>query len=318
MKKISAKRGKPTKMFTRREAIAFIGGIFLDAVAKPIVAERAVKHFDRLSPIQPNLTLPSGRPSSDPRDWLEELFGPLYAYSASPGIDNKDFPERIHPDILEPYSSILRLWEGTGRVLTPVSAKDLPVLNLGDFILLIGGPVSNKISRTWQGYRRSPATGYVEYVGRDLPRRWRFLYDLGDSKENGPARFVDGKLHRSWPQAILDTSNETGPRRASVTGADRMLVNDWLLVSFVPNTFDYSRGASFLDASDLHGQGNKAFAELLNDPLRLDELTKRLNDRGIRPRQHFQALYQVDVKHKGTTTKFVGYHLVDVELVKEP
>ena len=303
------KIGIPEGKIGRRMAISFIVGI-----AVGITTDRAVKFFDKLAPPAP--LLPSGRPSKNPTEWLEELFGPIYAYTAVPGIDNRDFADRIHPDILESYSKILRLWEGQGRFLEPVGAKNLPLKDIGEFMLLMGGPVSNRFARTWQGYRRSLSTGLVEYMGHNLPCRWRFEYDLGEPRDAGPSRFIDGKLHKSRPQAIIDNAPASRLLRASVMGEDRLLVADWLVVSFVPNVFDITRGTSILDASDLHGQGNKAFASLLNSSARLNELVERLAKKGIRPRQHFQALYQVDVKHYETTTKLGNFHLVDVEAVK--
>jgi hypothetical protein len=197
-------------------------------------------------------------------------------------------------------------------------SSNLPLYARGDPLILIGGPVSNSLAREWQGYGRSPSTGYVEDVLRRRPQlRWRFRYNLCEDKKAGPARFVDGKLHRSWPQAIEDFDKPgAGLRKAVTVGEDHWLVSDWLVLSFVRNTLSVGSGASIIDSSDLHGQGNMAFAQLMNDPWRLDELEKKLESRGIPHGGHFQALYRVDVVHKSEKTVLDNYYLVDVARIE--
>ncbi len=267
---------------TRR---AWIRGL-AEGVLVTIAADRIIKHLDKLSPVPPNPELPSGSRSADPRDWLQALFGPWQQYSAVPGTDHKDFASRsgttaIHPDIREAYNGILPLWEGAGRSLQPVAEENLPTYVLTDPIILIGGPVSNTLSRQWQDYRRSEKTGLVERVrGRRTRRRWRFAYTLNSPTSEGPARYVNGSLHRSSPAAIEDLRRPKTPALFAVkAGRDRMLLSDYLVLSFVKNTLRSGSGASIIDVSDLHGQGNKAFARLVNDPDRLSELINQLRAR---------------------------------------
>lgn len=97
-----------------------------------------------------------------------------------------------------------------------------------------------------------------------------------------------------------------------------MLVQSYLLINFVPNVFYKSGATNILDGSDLHGIGNKAFADILNNPFRLKELNDLLIKNDIRPSDHFQALYRVIASHDhySKKTKMKDYILYDVERIK--
>jgi hypothetical protein len=290
-------------------------GYVVGRAGEGIIGDRAVKFFDRLLPDAPLIR--PGKSSNDPGDWLRQLFGEWTYYEAAPGKDHRDYNQQriIHPDILAPFRSMLRLWDRQGHQLIPTKEEQLPEINPEESLVLIGGPVSNVYARQWQGYSQSPSTGIFQFTDPSVRRRWRFEYDLNESKDQGPTRFIDGKLHRAWPQAIAD-QQEGCLIRPKVQGADRLLAEDWLLLSFVPNVFAPGRGSTIVDASDLHGQGNKAFGQLVNDIDRLHELVLLIKSRNIRPGEYFQALYRVDVAHDDMQTSIRDYVLVAVAPVK--
>jgi hypothetical protein len=76
----------------------------------------------------------------------------------------------------------------------------------------------------------------------------------------------------------------------------------------LPNADDRgSLGGTIIDIGDLHGQGDKLFAQILRDNATRRELKRRIG-RG----RYFQALYEVDVRHDDASmlTEPTGARLV--------
>jgi hypothetical protein len=276
----------------------------------------ALHYWDRLSPPPRIPVLPGGRPSANPVDWFNLLFGNWDHYSVVPGRHHKDYISKrvIHPDIKAGADSIITPLSHNTTILVPTSEDNMPRTQLSDPLILIGGPFSNYCTRRWQGYH-SPKSGILKYKQPpgSLSLRWHFDYNVPQAPGEGPARFVDGELHRSRLYTVIDNKFSQHVR-PSKFGVDYMLTTDWLIVSFIPNTLNPTGNNSIVDASDLHGQGNKAFGMLLNDAFRLEELVERLKHKNIRPGRHFQALYNIVVEHKDMHTCLkhsIATHLLD-------
>lgn len=292
---------------------AFIFGATTATIGTAALSHVTVKVLDELYYNKP--TLPTGKVSDNPIDWFNYIFGDLSYFSAYAGRENVDYLEKdiLHPDILSPFKKILPLWNQDGFDLIPTKFIDLPTFDRRQPIILIGGPVSNVYSRFWQGYEQNPHTKIYEQKKNYIRRRWVFRY--GDEK--GPTRYLSGKLHSSWKQEIVD-QKENKILKPIVNPKDGLLIQDYLLVNFVPNLFSQDSGTSILDSADLHGLGNDAFSELLNSPIRMKELVDILAKKNVRPGEHFQALYKVQAFHdhdsRQTTRK--EYYLYDVEKVE--
>lgn len=275
--------------YTRRVFLTRLGDFALGVAIGATVLVYEKVYFGDLQ------ATPQGSRSSDSLDWARNFFGELRHYSALPGRANLDTrPGGIHPDILRPFNGLANVLADQGTEFKAVSLDELPDAALDSQLLLIGGPVSNAIARKWQGYTRNPKTSIYEFTGSKVPRRWRFEYKLNPEVAPRPKRFVDNILKESWPQAVWD--ERTSQFLFARIDQDGLLVEDRLLLTFAPNP--YSRtGADILDVSDLHGQGNESFAELLASKLRLQALSHALDEANVRPGEHFQALYRVFVKN---------------------
>jgi hypothetical protein len=301
------------KGISRRGLLTWITA-FGTGVGVTLAAGRLLLYWERLSPLPSIPVLPSGTPSANPVDWFNLLFGSWDRYSVVPGRHHKDYvPKRvIHPDIKAGADSLITALSYNASKLIPTNEDEMPPTRVKDPLILIGGPFSNSCTRKWQGYY-SPKSGILQDkpLPGDLTLRWRFNYNVPLSPGEGPARFVDGELHRSRRYTVTDAKSSQYVR-PSTFGEDYMLSIDWLIVSYIPNTLNPTGNNSIIDASDLHGQGNKAFGMLLNDASRLNELVKKLTENNIRPGQHFQALYRVHVTHQEMHTSVTNYYLEDV------
>jgi hypothetical protein len=306
-----------TQPMSRR---AFIFGAVAGAVAESLVEDSTVKVFDKLFWETDAPMMPSGKRSNNPVDWICHIFGDLKYYSAYAGKDNRDYIETgfIHPNILSPFKKIAPLWEDRGLEVQFTPDYALPSFDHRQSLMLIGGPVSNIYSRLWQGYKQNPSTKIFENKTTYVKRRWLFEYNLNKSKENGPSRYFDGKIHRSWPQAIKDLKTNKLIRPIVDSSNDDLLVQDYLLINFIPNVFYKAGATNILDGSDLHGIGNTAFSDILNDPIRLKELNDLLIVNSIKPGEHFQALYRILVNHNHSSkkSKMHDYILYDVARIQ--
>ncbi len=289
---------------------------FIFAIAGALMDHTIVKVYDKLFWETNAPTMPSGKQSNNPVDWICHIFGNLKYYSAYAGKDNQDYLDTgyIHPDILSAFRKIAPLWKKSGLEVQFTPDYELPEFDHRQSLVLIGGPISNVYSRLWQGYKQNPSTKIYENKATFLKRRWVFEYNLNKSEENGPWRYLDGKRHRSWPQAIKDLKTNKLIYPGPYFPNGNLLVQDYLLINFIPNLFNKAGTTNILDASDLHGVGNTAFSDLLNDSVRLNELNKSLTNNNIRPGDHFQALYKVEVDHNHSKKKsnMLSYDLYDV------
>ena len=298
---------------TRR---VFIQGLLAKvgiAAAGGALAVEGIRFLDSFS-TSPYFT-PQGSSTRDTLDWAADLFGDVRYSMALPGRANVDFGGgEIHPDILRPYEELAGLLHRSGIDMVPVAIDRLPTATLDEQLLLIGGPVSNAVARAWQGYRQNPESKIYEFVGSPVSRRWRFEYALDRATAPKPMRFVAGILKESWPQAIWDERSPGSLQFAALDHSTGLLVEDKLLLTFAPNPFSKS-GTMMLDVSDLHGQGNEAFVQLLSNKNRLQALTDELHRQNIPLGTPFQALYSVFVEHDhdARVTRFRDLSTPEVE-----
>ncbi|MEK6710136.1 MAG: hypothetical protein AABZ64_06125 [Nitrospinota bacterium] len=300
---------------SRRGFLAWIAGVTMGWGAHSLAPELATNFVIQVL----ETLLRPGVPAPQTGPYLRHLFGDWKSYWLVPGLDHKDYlaKGKIHPDIFNPCIDIVPLWREAGLKLESTPLDHLPITEDSRPLVLIGGPNSNIFSRKWQGYQQNPQTKRYEYIPPRVERRWRFEYNFREPERAGPARYVDGEVHTSWQQAIKDeeTNELFSPR---TDGTERFLTQDWLMVNYVPNIWNERNETSILDCSDLHGQGIKAFSQLLREAPRLSQLDDMLKKRGIRPGDHFQALYRVyvDHDHDNKASNVTDFELYDVAPVR--
>jgi hypothetical protein len=238
------------------------------------------------------------------------IFDDWFSHLIVPGIAHPAFKE-IHPDIKESCNTISKSWIKEGvKCITKLSDKRLASVRSNNSLLLIGGPISNMLAREWQGFRRNPKTKIIEFTNSfSIKRRWRFQYRFEDNPKNKIIRYVNKSPHRSMPQAIKD--EKTNEYRWPRGDKEGFLHFDWLIISFVKSVWDKTGRANIIDVSDLHGQGNKAFSDLMNSYEQLSALFYCLDKNGLRG-QHFQALYKIIVEHVENVSRVRDYQLIDV------
>lgn len=285
------------------------GGLFAAAAAiiYPVVSDRAIKYWDQLD-LQEKADV-------SVNELLRTLIGEVSSYTVAPGRHNLDYFAKEHPDIFEPYYALRGLWQVDGCNYMPLKSNELPNCDIQDSIFLIGGPVSNDLARSWQGYVRNPETKILEYNEPAHTRlRWRFNYEIASGARAAPTRYIDGRMHESWLQEIID--NETGtPLYASLTAPEGLIRNDWLLLSYLPSPYGRRFNSYFFDASDLHGQGVKILPSVLQDQNTLSEIRNALPASSNYLDGGFQALIEVFVKHENSVSIVTGYQLKDVAVI---
>lgn len=198
------------------------------------------------------------------------------------------------PDVKIALDRLTPLIPRSHPVVT-VGLDHLPSANLAGELVLIGGPVANMLSRQLHGYRFSNNKLSVRPM-RKTGFRWCFSYPYRKAEDPHFSRYIGGELRETMPKAIIDlhgTGPMAVPRFSAVDPESGKIRSDFLLLTVTPNTLlRYSSGSSIVDVTDLQGQADKVFADLLLDDGRRVELAK-----AVRRKRHFQALYEVPVMH---------------------
>lgn len=205
-------------------------------------------------------------------------------------------PERgFHSDVrvaLDEMTSILI----ARRSATELPLEALPEVNRDGNIILLGGPISNELTRELHGHTISPEKKVSKLPNSRMGFRWHFGYPEQSTADPTFGRYVDGVFARTWPKFVIDTKANTDSTRYLESGYDPqtgLITSDYLLITVQPNTLgSHATGNTIVEISDLQGQGDKAFPRLLQNPNAMRDLADAV--KGMR---HFQALYSVPVKH---------------------
>jgi len=180
-----------------------------------------------------------------------------------------------------------------------VAAADLRLAITNRDMVLIGGPITNLLSRQVHGYRFHKRKNKIDVRPfKKTGLRWCFEYPYPSSHDQTIIRYAGGVLKvTTLPKGIVDLNVKTAalaePRFSRVDPENGLLESDYLLLTVVPNTMgNQSTGCTIIDVADLHGQGDKIFADLLDNP----EYRKELAN-AVEGSRFFQALYEVPVRH---------------------
>jgi len=198
----------------------------------------------------------------------------------------------FHPDVVEAQNKIAGLFTFPDEIEYR-KFENLPELkNHGD-LLLIGGPISNSLSRSIHGYNfKGEKISHKPII--NIGTRWSFYYPESTGKEKKFSRYVNKKMVTTKPKAIIDMVGALNtPRYSQINSESEFIKSDYLLITVLPNNFSIdSSGSTIVDVADLHGQGNKAFAKIMENQKRRNELFKAVNGK-----RYFQALYEIGINH---------------------
>ncbi|HRI04067.1 MAG TPA: hypothetical protein PLL77_10015 [Pyrinomonadaceae bacterium] len=246
-----------------------------------------------------------------PKD-IGRLFSGWRNMQIVPGEIHPNFG--FHPDIVDAQMGLLPLLEP--KQVMQLRLEELPKPNPNAHLLLIGGPVSNQLSRCWRGFELN--NGVLRSDGKlRSALRWEFMYPEV-SKGQRFRRYVNGDVIESRQKYLADRDRpgKLGKESATKDPETGFLTHDWLLITHIPNIIkDSAAGNAIIDVADLHGQGDKAFSTILqNDQLRNDLYTATIK-KGAR---YFQALYKVPVVHDNELKRTIAEipELWDVFLIK--
>jgi hypothetical protein len=212
-------------------------------------------------------------------------------------------PTSFHPDNLASLVSVLRddvrraRRQGTLRVQENVEAK------ITQSLLLVGGPVSEGVSRLVFGYddQDRPGGSTCSGLGRELPYR----FDIDEGIVGQSARLVKDQgrwiveREPNWGVIAPD-----GRRHYPMIGHDDFLRTDYLLLTKLPNFLvdaTFGSGNSIVNVAGAHGIGTRGIELLLS---RRNVLRKTAERLGIDPElaatwpEAYQALFWVgDIRH---------------------
>lgn len=218
-----------------------------------------------------------------------------------------------HPDIQIALDRLARIVPRTLPVVGR-SVNELPLPDFGRDLILVGGPVSNVLSEQIHGYSfHGDKISPMPF--RETGLRWCFHYPHKSDSDPLLRRYVAGEVRPSMPKGVVDLNAHSPldcPMYPSYDPETERIQSDYLLVTVLPNQFGArSTGATLIDVADLQGQGDKAFACIMEK----EELRRELGTRVGRNR-YFQALYRVAVHHddhlRETTPGAI--ELIDVEV----
>ena len=224
---------------------------------------------------------------------LLEIFPSFASTQLSKG---EHHPKRkFHPDVrvaLDEMTSILMNCRSPSEL--PVEA--LPEVNRDGNIVLLGGPISNELTRELHGHTISTEEKVSEFPNNRRGFRWHFGYPERSHDDPTFGRYVDGAFTQTWPKFIVDTKASAESTRRLGSGLDPqtgLITSDYLLITVQPNTLgSHATGNTIIEISDLQGQGDKAFPRLLQNKDAMRDLANEV--KGMR---YFQALYSVPVEH---------------------
>ncbi|WP_149303165.1 helix-turn-helix domain-containing protein [Pareuzebyella sediminis] len=218
----------------------------------------------------------------------------------------------LHPDVKHASREIVKLTELPEDALF-VGYDGLPDTEKQGNLLLIGGPISNDLSCELHGYKFLNENKISIKPSKNIGTRWSFYFPVPEKGDLlGFSRFVEGEEIKTWPKAIEDNQLKgaaKGPIFSPFDPHTGRIISDFLLITVVPNQLTkYSSGSTIVDVADLHGQGNKAFSQIISNKDRLKELMDAVDGK-----RYYQALYEVFVSHDDyqKTTNIKKIELVD-------
>ena len=220
----------------------------------------------------------------------------LPSFARSQLVPGSHHPEeRFHPDVYDALCSLSAVLVGS-KTPECVDFERLPSPNTSGDLLLLGGPISNELSRQLHGHTM---------VGKKISPlpdarsgfRWHFYYPEAVPGEPAYSRYVAGRLEPKMRKAIVDSKAPASANTIdSRCNPDGSIANDFLLVTVQPNSLGLGSGTTIIEIADLQGQGDRACAALLQNEAARRELLAKLGSA-----KYFQALFDVPVLHDSKT-----------------
>jgi len=255
---------------TLRRGIASVAGVF-------IIWDHLWEHLKNLKPYTVE---------------LDELFPMWPEIQVVPGTHHP--VDGYHSDVRIALERLTPLVPRFDPIVV-ARADELPRADLARDLVLIGGPVTNAISLRLHGYEYSNEK-ISNRPTRKTTLRWCFHYPRKRRNDPSNSRYVAGKLRATMPKALVDrqaTGDLALPRYCRVDPETGRIQSDYLLLTVMPNSvLGRSTGFTIIDVADLHGQGDKVFADVLGDDSSRKELAEAVSGK-----RYFQALYEVPVTH---------------------
>lgn len=215
-----------------------------------------------------------------------------------------------HPDNLESLAAVLG--EEIDRAIQHGSLHQSANLDMDieESLLLVGGPVWDRLTRSIFGYRRDSEDGNTnkepQYSCNGLALELPFRFDLEASKISGRAsRFIrsaDGIAVETEPNWGI--VGRDGSRYYPTLRHDGFLTTDYLLLTKIPNLFgDPTQGTErfFVNYAGAHGVAQRAAGIALSDQSLIRRVVEELKidvDRVATWPNAFQVMLRVgDIKH---------------------
>lgn len=168
---------------------------------------------------------------------------------------------------------------------------------LRENLVTIGSPEVDPVLRLALDYRRKDHKPGYEYRGTTVspPYRW---HEDPEAVEATCYRAVAGVgiVERpNWP--LIHNGPDGESRLVPQTGRDGLLLNDWLVVTVMPNFLTQEAlqgGKRLINVAGLHGVGTRAIELAFRDRDLLIGLEQRLGSRS----QYFQAVFEAaELRH---------------------
>lgn len=201
-----------------------------------------------------------------------------------------------HPDDRAAFAAVLGSVVSPSLLAGDVGFQDRIPCRLDDGLVLIGSPEVEPVARLAFGYRDAGEFG-MQYDGDtiDLPFRWEEDERVVQASY---ARFVAGRglvTRPNWP--IVDNTGDAPRHRYPQLDRDNLSLNDWLVVTRLPNITSrhaLQSGRSLVSIAGSHGTATRAIELLLRDSGALRALARAVPP-GV---DGFQALVGVgDIVH---------------------
>lgn len=252
------------------------------------------------------------------QEYLRSAFGTLDGYFGYAGGKLRAFGD-VHPDNRAAAARLASLWpllEIHSAGSLKICRADEITFGPGDNLLLVGGPVSNELSRYQFGYSGDFET--LERRDESLGLYYSFYCNRTKCK-TVTRRYIDGRVHEAPGYFIQPQRGaEISPER----GANDFINEEYLLVSRTPNmiAFDDSaglvqRGKNVLAFESLHGIGVRNIHLLLSD----EDCLKKLAE-AYRKKRYYQVLLMIPVKHDHVNRKSFPVHkrfeIIDIRPIK--
>lgn len=297
---------------SRRKYLKFVGlFLFYEAVVDPLIKKSQATISNAV-----NNTVSDGNEIEV--GLARKLFGDFRSnYRFTPGTAHYLYPGTMHPDDVKAAKTLGEF--GLNGIDKVEIVPDLfPLSTLTGNFFCLGSPNSNALARHALQYSyktRNFADGFVRNPEPLIELPFEYALDAKGLLKRGATfkRYVHDKLLVGPNWGVRN--NQTGDLIVPATGPDGFLVEDYLLISVLPNFFSkdsFARDEKIVVFGGVHGSGTKAISLLFRDRIALTELAKKVS---VAP--YWQALIKV-ARVALATDNFLEPVRIESDIAVEP